>query len=117
MGSTSIKVQEDTKLALDDLQAEVTTALGRKVTLQELAAVLAELGLRERDRVLAAFADRPRKLTAAQLRRLMALRIETPIATDAADLDGLIYGDPHGEGRRNAAPARKARRPPRRRKR
>lgn len=110
MVATSIKVQGETKRALDALQAELTTALGRKVTLQELAGVLAELGLRESDRVLAAFEDRPRKLNAAQLRRLGARTIDFPVPTDAADLDDLIYGFPHGLGEPATPGARRLRR-------
>lgn len=100
MDAASIKVQAETKRALDLLQGEVTSAVGRKVTLQEVAAVLARMGLEERERVIAAFEDRPPRASPGQLRRLLRLRIRGGPPTDAADLDDLIYGAPHGRGRR-----------------
>lgn len=97
MAATSIKVQADTKRALDQLQAELTQEVGRKVTLQELTEALARLGTQQKDRLLAAFVDRPRKVSAAQLRRLRKLQFDAGFPPQGDwDLDDLIYGFPHG---------------------
>lgn len=97
MAATSIKVQPDTKRALDELQAELTQELGRKVTLQELTEALTRLGAQEKDRLLAAFVDRPRQVTEAQLRRLRKLQFDAGFPPQGDwDLDDIIYGFPHG---------------------
>lgn len=113
--ATSIKVAPDTKRLLDELQADLTREVGRKVTLQELTGALAELGHRERDRLVAAFVDRPPRLTKAQVRRLLSRAFDGP-PTRADDLDRWIYGKPHGVRGPNVwediGPARGRTRPP-----
>lgn len=96
MAATSIKVQPDTKRALDELQAQLTQEVGRKVTLQELTDALARLGAQEKDRLLAVFVDRPRKVTEAQLRRLRKLQFRSGLPQGDWDLDDIIYGFPGG---------------------
>lgn len=97
MVATSIKVQPDTKRLLDELQAELTQASGRKVTLQDLIGALARTGAQDTERLLSVFADKPRSVTNAQLRRLRALRIRSGFPPQGDwDLDDIIYGFPHG---------------------
>lgn len=96
MASASIKVEGDTKRLLDELQAELTQQVGRKVTLQEVTKVVAELAAQDRERLLAAFVDRPRKLTKAQVDRLLSLRVDAPFHLEPEEMDDLIYGFPHG---------------------
>jgi hypothetical protein len=110
VASTSIKVEADTKRALDELQAVVAGELGRKVTLQELTAVLARLGQSETDRVIAAFVDRAPRRSPAEARRLVAKyagSIEFPIRVAPEELDDLIYGFPHGHDRPATQAARR----------
>lgn len=96
MAATSIKVEAETKRLLDDLQADLTRETGRKVTLQELTRALAEMASENRSRLIATFVDRPRRLTKAQVDRLLALRIDAPIDVKPEELDDFIYGFPYG---------------------
>jgi hypothetical protein len=95
MASTSVKVDEATKVALDDLQAHLTQVLGRKVTQQEVTRALVEEAQRDPGRVVAAFLDTWEGMTPAQVRRFLS-RTVAGAPKGATPEDEAIYGQPHG---------------------
>lgn len=99
MAATSIKVDAETKRALDKLQAHLTEHAQRKVTQQEITRILVEQAEQDPERLVAMFTDPWEGLSPAQVRRVMSRRLKTTVRTDATDLDEAIYGDPHGAWR------------------
>src|SRR2546425_1082750 len=66
--ATAVKVDDATKARLDQLQAQMTLALGRKPTLQELLDRLSELGWAERERLARALGGTWKPLTDTRTR-------------------------------------------------
>lgn len=81
-------MSEEGKERLDRLQARLLAEAGKKFTQQELLDRLVSLGMSQ----FALLADQPRKMTAAQKKRFLALPQRTGLAIRPEDYDDILYG-------------------------
>jgi len=81
-----MKVED--KLALDQLQAEVTRQQGRRITQEELLGRLVELGRAELRRLAAA----ARPASAQEIRTVMSFPLAGGRRTREEDIDRDVYG-------------------------
>lgn len=86
--ATSVKIDDPDKQDLDRLQAEYVVRTGRRISQQELLAILIRRGRRELDAIVDAYP----KWTPAERRRVMSLPVKTGIRTREEDIDRTLYG-------------------------
>ncbi|HEX9709420.1 MAG TPA: hypothetical protein VGB42_05580 [Candidatus Thermoplasmatota archaeon] len=82
--ATSIKVRDGDKRRLDRLQGEIMARRGRKVSQQELIAMLLDLGESLKERF---FDDDARPMTAREIAALDRLIVSTGVRTREEDID------------------------------
>lgn len=82
--ATSIKIRDADKRRLDRLQGEVMARRGRKISQQELVAMLLDLGYDMKDRL---FEDDTRPMNAREIAALDRLIVSTGIRTREEDID------------------------------
>lgn len=75
---------------LDRLQARLLAEGGKKLTQQELLDQLVRLG----ESQFSFLADRPRKMTPAQRKRLLSLPVDTDNGVSSEEIDRILYGAP-----------------------
>lgn len=90
--STSVKVTDQTKSHLEELQAEIRLETGRKVTQQELLERIVSETYDSKDELIASFRDEFEPLTDDEIERWMSGTISTGIETDESDIDDILYG-------------------------
>ena len=89
--ATAVKMDEDTKSKLEELQAAIKLRTGEKVTQQEVLEQLVESAYTSR----AAFIDSFRDSTALSDDELAAFnegQISSGVETDEDDIDEILYG-------------------------
>lgn len=88
---TAVKMGEDTKSKLEELQAEIKLRTGRKVTQQEVLEQLVESAYTSRDAFIDSFRDSA-TLSDAELAAFNEGQISSGVATDEDDIDEILYG-------------------------
>jgi hypothetical protein len=92
--STTVRIREDAKEALDRLQARMTLEMGERPSLQEvLDRVLEVAEAHEEELVLA---DEPPNLTEEERERILSTGFSTGRGTREEDIDDVLYGSPEG---------------------
>jgi len=94
--ATSVKVDDDTKSRLEELQAEVKLETGRKVTQQAILERLVDHAFESREEFVESFRDSAPEfpLSAERRERWLSGTTASGVETDEEDVDEVLYGDP-----------------------
>lgn len=90
--TTAVKVEDDAKSRLEELQAEIRLRTGAKVTQQELLTRLIDDAYDSRDAVIDSFRESPVPLSDAEKEAMQHGRISSGIETGEEDIDEVLYG-------------------------
>jgi hypothetical protein len=90
--ATAVKVDEEAKSRLEELQAEIRLRTGEKVTQQELLTRLIDDAYESREAVIDSFRESTVPLSEAEKEAMRAGRISSGPETDGDDVDDIIYG-------------------------
>jgi hypothetical protein len=90
--ATAVKVDEDAKSRLEELQAEIRLRTGEKVTQQELLTRLIDDAHESREEVIDSFRDSTVPLSEAEKEAMRRGRISSGVETDEEDIDEILYG-------------------------
>lgn len=90
--ATAVKVDEEAKSRLEELQAEIRLRTGEKVTQQELLTRLIDDAYESREEVIDSFRVSTVPLSEADKEAMQAGRISSGVETDEDDVDDVLYG-------------------------
>ena len=90
--ATAVKVDEDAKSRLEELQAEIRLRTGKNVTQQELLSRLIDDAYESRDAVIDSFRESTVPLSEAEKEAMARGRISSGVETDESDIDEILYG-------------------------
>ena len=90
--TTAVKVEEEAKSRLEELQAEIRLRTGTKVTQQELLTRLIDDAYESRADVIDSFRETTVPLTEAEKDAMHRGRISSGVETDEDDIDEILYG-------------------------
>lgn len=90
--ATAVKVDEDAKSRLEELQAEIRLRTGRNVTQQALLSRLIDDAYESRDAVIDSFRESTVPLSEAEKEAMQAGRFASGVETDEDDIDDVLYG-------------------------
>ncbi|MFB6359768.1 MAG: hypothetical protein ABEH59_00435 [Halobacteriales archaeon] len=88
---TAVKVDEDAKSRLEELQAEIRLRTGQKVTQQALLTRLIDEAYESRSEVIDSFREPTVPLSEAEKEAMQRGRISSGVETDEADIDEILY--------------------------
>lgn len=90
--ATAVKVDEDAKSRLEELQAEIRLRTGEKVTQQELLTRLIDEAFESREDVIDSFRESAVPLSEAEKEAMDRGRVGSGVETDESDIDEILYG-------------------------
>jgi hypothetical protein len=90
--ATEIKVDEDAKSRLEELQAVIRLQTGKSVTLQDLLTRLIETAYESREDIIDSFRESSVPLTDEEKQAMQQGRIASGVETDEKDIDDVLYG-------------------------
>lgn len=90
--TTAVKVDEDAKSRLEELQAEIRLRTGQKVTQQELLSRLIDDAYESRDEVIDSFRESTVPFSEEKKEAMARGRISSGAETDEDDIDEILYG-------------------------
>ncbi|MFB6211018.1 MAG: hypothetical protein ABEI76_05725 [Halobacteriales archaeon] len=90
--ATAVKVDEDAKARLEELQAEIRLQTGQKVTQQELLTRLIDDAYESRMDVIDSFRETTVPLSETEKEAMHRGRIKSGVETDEEDIDDILYG-------------------------
>jgi hypothetical protein len=90
--ATAVKVDEDAKSRLEELQAEIRLRTGQNVTQQELLTRLIDDAYESRDAVIDSFREATVPLSDADKETMRRDRFRSGVETDETDVDDVLYG-------------------------
>jgi 2-polyprenyl-6-methoxyphenol hydroxylase-like FAD-dependent oxidoreductase len=90
--ATAVKVDEDSKSRLEELQAEIRLRTGQSVTQQELLSRLIDDAHDSRDEVIDSFRSSTLPLSEEEKERMRRGRVSSGVETDEDDIDDVLYG-------------------------
>jgi len=90
--ATAVKVDEDSKSRLEELQAEIRLRTGTSVTQQELLSRLIDDAHDSRDEVIDSFRSSTLPLSEEEKERMRRGRVSSEVETDEDDIDDVLYG-------------------------
>ena len=89
--ATAVKVDEDAKSRLEELQAEIRLRAGMRVTQQELLTRLIDDAYESRTEVIDSFRESTVPLSDAEKRQMQEGRVSSGVETDEDDIDDILY--------------------------
>ena len=89
--ATAVKVGEDAKSRLEELQAEIRLRAGTRVTQQELLTRLIDDAYESRAEVIDSFRESTVPLSDAEKRQMQEGRVSSGVETDEDDIDDILY--------------------------
>jgi len=89
--ATAVKVDEDAKSRLEELQAEIRLRAGTRVTQQELLTRLIDDAYESRTEVIDSFRESTVPLSDAEKRQMQEGRVSSGVETDEDDIDDILY--------------------------
>lgn len=89
--STSVKVDEERKSRLEELQAEIKLETGKKVTQQELLGRLIDNAYRTRADLIDSFRDEEVSLTDEEVEEFLGFTFDSGTETSEEDIDQILY--------------------------
>lgn len=93
MGTTSVKMDEETKSRLEEIQAEIKLETGRKVTQQELLDRIVSDAYGSRDDLVDSFRDEWAGLSEEEIERWLSGTTASNVETDEDDIDDVLYDE------------------------
>jgi len=90
--ATAVKVEEDAKSRLEELQAEIRLRTGESVTQQELLTRLIDDAYESRADIIDSFRESTVPLSDAEKEAMQKGRISSGVETDEGDIDDILYG-------------------------
>ena len=90
--ATAVKMDEDTKSKLEELQAEIKLKTGKKVTQQEMLARLVESVVESRSEFIGSFRESALSLSDGEIEQFNQGRIASGVETNEEDIDDILYG-------------------------
>lgn len=90
--ATAVKVDEDAKARLEELQAEIRLRTGESVTQQDLLTRLIDDAYESRADVINSFRDSTVPLSDEEKEAMQRGRISSGVETDEEDIDDILYG-------------------------
>ncbi|MFC7155389.1 hypothetical protein ACFQPA_07970 [Halomarina halobia] len=90
--ATAVKMDEETKSKLEELQAEIRLETGVKVTQQEILTRIVESAYESRSEFIDSFREGEAALTDEEIERFNEGMISSGGETDEADIDETLYG-------------------------
>jgi hypothetical protein len=90
--TTAVKVHDDAKSRLEELQAEIRLQTGRTVTQQALLTRLIDDAYESRDAVIDSFRTSSVPLSTEEKAAMRGGRFESGVETDEDDIDDVLYG-------------------------
>jgi len=90
--ATAVKVDEDAKSRLEELQAEIRLRTGKSVTQQELLSRLINSAHASRDDVIDSFRSSTLPLSEEEKDQMRQGRVSSGVETDEEDIDDVLYG-------------------------
>ena len=91
---TAVKVDEEAKSRLEELQAEIRLRTGERVTQQDLLTRLIDDAYESREAVIDSFREETVPLSEAEKETMRSGRFSSGVETDEEDIDEVLYGDP-----------------------
>jgi len=92
--SKAVKVDEEAKSRLEELQAEIRLETGESVTQQALLSRLIDDAYEDREAVVDSFRSSTVPLSDAEKARMTEGRFSSGVETREDDIDEILYGDP-----------------------
>lgn len=89
--ATAVKVDEDAKSHLEELQAEIRLRTGTNVTQQALLTRLIDDAYESRDELIDAFRESAVPISDAEKEAMSRGRFSSGVETDEEDIDDIIY--------------------------
>jgi len=90
--TTAVKVDDEAKARLEELQAEIRLEAGTKVTQQELLSRLIDDAYGSREEVVESFRESTVPLTDEKKTAMQRGRVSSGVETDEEDIDDILYG-------------------------
>ena len=90
--STAVKVDDEAKNRLEELQAAIRLQTGTTVTQQELLSRLIDDAYESREAVIDSFRESTVPLSATEKDQLREARFSSGVETDEEDIDDILYG-------------------------
>ena len=90
--ATAVKVDEEAKSRLEELQAEIRLRTGTSVTQQELLSHLIDGAYESREDVIDSFRETVVPLSESEKEAMRQGRCSSGIETDEEDIDEILYG-------------------------
>lgn len=90
--ATAVKVDEEAKSRLEELQAEIRLRTGRNVTQQDLLTRLIDDAYASRDEVIESFRESTVPLSDQEKEAMQEGRISSGVETAEEDIDDILYG-------------------------
>jgi hypothetical protein len=90
--ATAVKMDEETKSKLEELQAEIKLKTGKNVTQQEVLSRLVESAVESRSEFVDSFRDTPEALSDEEVRQFNEGMISSGVETGEEDIDDVLYG-------------------------
>ena len=90
--ATAVKMDEETKSQLEELQAEIKLRTGEKVTQQDILARLVESAVASRSEFIDSFRKGAATLSDEELSEFNEGMISSGVPTDEDDIDEILYG-------------------------
>ena len=90
--ATAVRMDEETKSKLEELQAEIKLRTGKKATQQEILGRLVDSAIESRAEFIDSFSDGTGALSADEIDRFDSGTISSGVETDEDDIDEILYG-------------------------
>jgi len=90
--ATAVKMDEETKSLLEELQAEIKLKTGKKVTQQEILARVVESAVESRAAFVDSFREGQTALDESELKAFNEGMVASGVETDEEDIDDILYG-------------------------
>jgi predicted transcriptional regulator len=90
--ATAVKLDEDAKERLEELQAEIRLRTGQSVTQQALLTKLIDDAYASRAAVIDSFRESTVPLSTAEKDAMRQGRVASGVETDEDDIDDILYG-------------------------
>lgn len=90
--ATAVKMDEETKDHLEELQAEIRLRTGQKVTQQEILERLVDDAYESKSEFVDSFRSTTVPLTEEEKATMQSGRFDSGVETDEEDIDDILYG-------------------------
>lgn len=90
--ATAVKMDEEAKSQLEELQAEIKLKTGTKITQQEILSRLIESAIESRSEFIDSFRDSNTALSDEEIHQFNQGMISSGVETREEDIDEILYG-------------------------